>query len=135
MKPGRRRRARRRKLWCIDGFPKTKLQNEHENKYHHSYRRQLQPKSGALPGRRYTAGALLLLLLTLFAQGISAQNVVITSQPSSVNVTNGGAASFTVTATGDEPMAYQWFFNGAPLNGATNATLEIARVTPFMNGY
>ena len=50
----------------------------------------------------------------------------ITSQPASVGVTAGAAASFTVAATGDAPLAYQWQRNGAVIAGATAATYAIA---------
>ncbi len=51
---------------------------------------------------------------------------MITSQPASVSVTAGAAASFTVAATGDAPLAYQWQRNGAVIAGATAATYAIA---------
>gem|GEM_PF-2030835 len=39
----------------------------------------------------------------------------IVSQPSSQTVTNGGTANFQVTATGSQPLIYQWQFNGIDL--------------------
>jgi kumamolisin len=45
----------------------------------------------------------------------------ITAQPQSVAVNGGAAFSFTVTATGGS-LAYQWYFNGAAISGATSAT-------------
>ena len=48
----------------------------------------------------------------------------ITSQPSSVTVTAGGAASFSVTAS--NAARYQWFFNGTSIAGATTTTYNIA---------
>jgi hypothetical protein len=43
----------------------------------------------------------------------------ITSQPAPATVADGGTASFSVTASGDAPLAYQWLRNAAPLaNGA-----------------
>ena len=50
----------------------------------------------------------------------------ITSSPQSVSVTSGGAASFSVTATGAAPLSYQWQKNGAAIAGATSATYSIA---------
>ena len=52
----------------------------------------------------------------------------ITSQPTSQTVTVGGTASFSVTATGTAPLAYQWKFNGTSISGATNSTYSITNV-------
>lgn len=48
--------------------------------------------------------------------------IVITSQPASATVTNdtGAAVSFTVLATNNLPLSYQWYFNG------TNSTAGLA---------
>ncbi len=54
----------------------------------------------------------------------------ITGQPPSVTVTNGDPASFTVTATDDSLISYQWYFNtNALLAGQTSNTLNFASVT------
>lgn len=47
----------------------------------------------------------------------------ITQQPLSLTVLAGSAAYFTVQAVGPEPLTYQWWRNGSPLAGATNAHL------------
>jgi hypothetical protein len=52
--------------------------------------------------------------------------VTITSDPISVAITPGATAVFSVTAEGDAPLSYQWFYNGAPILGATRDTLTIA---------
>jgi pectate lyase len=54
----------------------------------------------------------------------------ITAQPTSQSVVAGGNATFTVTAAGTAPLAYQWFFNvtNALANG-TNATYTTNSVT------
>ncbi|PWU21672.1 MAG: hypothetical protein C5B50_01135, partial [Verrucomicrobia bacterium] len=49
----------------------------------------------------------------------------IISQPTSVTVGLGGAASFTVGATGSQPLYYQWLLNANPIAGATASTLTI----------
>jgi uncharacterized delta-60 repeat protein len=52
----------------------------------------------------------------------------ISVQPVSVVTTNGGSATFSVTATGIPAVSYVWNFNGAPLPGQTNATLALTNV-------
>jgi autotransporter-associated beta strand protein/YVTN family beta-propeller protein len=59
---------------------------------------------------------------------------VIETQPVSVSVTPGLAATFSVTATGPGPFTYQWRFNGANIAGATNATLVLSSVTAANQG-
>ena len=53
----------------------------------------------------------------------------ITSQPSSQQVAVGGAASFSVTATGTPAPTYQWRKNGISISGKTQSTLTIDPVT------
>jgi endonuclease/exonuclease/phosphatase family metal-dependent hydrolase len=43
----------------------------------------------------------------------------ITNQPSSLSVEAGNPASFRVAASGNEPLAYQWYFKGSAITGAT----------------
>src|SRR5256885_2963857 len=50
----------------------------------------------------------------------------ITTQPSSLVVTQGSAASFSVSASGDAPLAYQWRLSGGNLTNATSSTFSIA---------
>ncbi|MBI5767105.1 MAG: immunoglobulin domain-containing protein [Verrucomicrobia bacterium] len=52
----------------------------------------------------------------------------ISSQPSGTTVANGGAASFSVVATGTPAPTYQWRKDGTDLAGATNATLTLTNV-------
>src|SRR5207247_4802917 len=44
----------------------------------------------------------------------------ITTQPANQTVTAGQTATFTVTAAGTAPLAYQWQKNGVNIAGATN---------------
>ena len=46
----------------------------------------------------------------------------------------GGRAVFSATASGTAPLSYQWTFNGAPLSGATAATLVLPVSTVAQSG-
>jgi mucin-19 len=50
----------------------------------------------------------------------------LTSQPSSVRVTAGSSASFSVTATGTAPLSYQWRKGSLPVAGGTASVLAFA---------
>ena len=50
----------------------------------------------------------------------------ITEQPTNESVAIGGTTSFSVTAAGSAPLAYQWSFDGTNIVDATNATLTLA---------
>ena len=50
----------------------------------------------------------------------------VTLQPVSSSVTEGQPASFSVAATGDAPLAYQWQRNGVDIVGATATSYTIA---------
>lgn len=54
--------------------------------------------------------------------------VTITVQPVAVSTTIGAAAAFTVTATGDGPITYQWRKNGTNIPGATASVYNIPDV-------
>ncbi|HEY9171868.1 MAG TPA: immunoglobulin domain-containing protein [Verrucomicrobiae bacterium] len=58
------------------------------------------------------------------------QPPVITTQPQSVTVNQGGNATFTVAATGTEPLTYQWNLGGFPIADATDSQLTITNVRP-----
>lgn len=55
---------------------------------------------------------------------------IVTTQPSSKEVTAGTAALLTVETIGTAPFTYQWAKDGINLGGATSATYTIASVTP-----
>ncbi|WP_158277465.1 immunoglobulin domain-containing protein [Opitutus sp. ER46] len=57
---------------------------------------------------------------------VTAAAPTIVTQPSAVTVTAGEPASFSVTAKGTAPLAYQWRKDSTPISGATTATLSIA---------
>ncbi|SKC61487.1 PQQ-dependent sugar dehydrogenase [Ohtaekwangia koreensis] len=50
----------------------------------------------------------------------------IVTQPTSVTVSAGQSASFSVTATGTAPLSYQWQRNNVNIAGATSSTYTIA---------
>jgi PKD repeat protein len=58
----------------------------------------------------------------------------ITSQPTNQAVAVGQTATFSVTATGDLPLSYQWKRNGAALSGATASSYTTPPATPADNG-
>jgi len=60
---------------------------------------------------------------------------VITQQPLDQQVPEGGAVDLSVMADGSEPFLYQWFFNGSPLNGATNRSLGLSNILISQAGY
>lgn len=53
---------------------------------------------------------------------------VITVHPKPATVATGSKATFNVTATGFEPLTYQWRFNTIALLGATNVSLVVTNV-------
>jgi O-glycosyl hydrolase len=70
-------------------------------------------------------------VFTLVGSSYVAGAPVITRQPQSRAVVAADAAHFTVTASGAEPLSYQWYFNGATLadgghlSGSTSPTFSI----------
>ncbi len=69
---------------------------------------------------------------TTFAEVYAAPSLVapvITQSPVNTSAVEGGAATFSVTATGSAPLRYQWQFNNAPVADATNATLTLTSLT------
>ncbi len=58
----------------------------------------------------------------------------ITTQPSSQTVTLGGSTMFTVTATGTQPLDYQWSFNGTDISGQTNSSLNVLNASQADQG-
>lgn len=59
----------------------------------------------------------------------SNQPVVIVQQPINVSAVVSRDVTFQISATGTEPLAYQWKFNGTPIAGATSTSLVLKGVT------
>jgi uncharacterized delta-60 repeat protein len=77
----------------------------------------------------------LCLISAIRPAGASAQSApAITQQPQSQSLLAGSNAAFTVSATGQTPLRYQWSFNGTNLSnnshigGVTNATLVVSNI-------
>jgi ELWxxDGT repeat protein len=64
----------------------------------------------------------------LWAAAFGAPPQIVTP-PGGRQVQEGAPASFTVDATGDAPLAYQWLRNGAPIPGATAASYVLPAAT------
>lgn len=79
---------------------------------------------------------LTLTVLSLWAwKSVGASAPSITTQPQSQSIIAGSNATFTVVATGQTPLVYQWSYNNgvnltnnAHISGATNDTLIISNV-------
>jgi len=63
-----------------------------------------------------------------------ASEVAIASHPASVSTRLGAAATFTVVATGTEPLSYQWRKNGTLIPGATRSSYTVPMTTDFDAG-
>jgi hypothetical protein len=58
----------------------------------------------------------------------------IVQQPQSRSIFVGSNTVFSVTASGDAPLGYQWYFANSPILAATNATLNLTSVLPGQSG-
>ncbi len=76
-----------------------------------------------------------LVVATTFAEVIDLTGPPqILTVPQSQNVSEGSNVSFTVLATGAQPLSYQWRFHGTNLPGATHDSLSLASVTTDASG-
>ncbi len=58
----------------------------------------------------------------------------ISTHPSSRTVSEGHPTTFSVSATGSEPISYRWQRNGTDIGGATSSSYTIPAVTTADNG-
>jgi hypothetical protein len=61
--------------------------------------------------------------------------LAILTQPASQTNAVGTTATFNVSASGDQPISYQWRFNSNPIGGATNTMLLLTNVQLSQSGY
>ncbi len=61
--------------------------------------------------------------------GVGGNDLAILSQPASQTVLAGKTVSFSIVATGSEPLGDQWSKDGADIKGATAGSLELADVS------
>ena len=62
------------------------------------------------------------------------QPVTLTAQPTNQVVDQGATAVLAAGISGTPPVSYQWYYNGAPLQGATSHPLTLANVQPAQSG-
>jgi glucose/arabinose dehydrogenase len=67
-------------------------------------------------------------------QYTASQAPTITQHPANTTVSVGSPASFSVSASGTAPLAYQWQRNGVDIGGATASTYTIGATTAGDNG-
>ena len=60
--------------------------------------------------------------------------VAIDTSPKNITVTEGDSATFTVSASGNGVLSYQWFVNGSRLTGETRPRLVLASVPTSADG-
>src|SRR6266536_3022289 len=88
--------------------------------------------------KKFVSGQVTLIFaLACFTLSPTAQAVdppVITVQPIDKTETEGETAKFTVTASGTEPLSYQWRQNGVDIAGGTSPSYTTRRVTRADDG-
>jgi hypothetical protein len=67
--------------------------------------------------------------LALAGMGLSASGPTITAQPANQTVMLGQSATFSVTASGNGELSYQWKKNNSTINGATSSTYTTPAAT------
>lgn len=78
-------------------------------------------------GSRETTGRAPSLVVT-YTVATPAVAPTITQAPQSKTVAAGASVTFQVTATGTEPLTYQWSRSGVPIPNANGAALTLAKV-------
>ena len=60
--------------------------------------------------------------------------IMLTTQPVSQTVAAGGNTTFSVAASSDQALTYQWYRNGTAISGATSASLALTSLSAAQNG-
>lgn len=79
-------------------------------------------------GSQYASGLKIQATLIL-DETITDVPPLVISQPQGQSVTAGSSVTFSVSAEGTAPLAYQWQFNGHDLPGETDAVLTLTNLT------
>jgi hypothetical protein len=85
------------------------------------------------PGKRGNGGEKT-YTLTINVQTGAVAPPTITTQPSSLSVNSGAAATFTVAATGDGTLSFQWTKDEVNISGATASILSLPSVSASSAG-
>ncbi|MEY2408517.1 MAG: hypothetical protein QOF48_1187, partial [Verrucomicrobiota bacterium] len=64
----------------------------------------------------------------------STNGPLITAQPHDTSVVRSLSTMFSISASGPQPIVYQWRFNGSAIAGATNSILTLANVQTSQAG-
>lgn len=90
--------------------------------------------AGAAGVANVTNGSVVSITITHAGNGYSSPPTIliggaptIVTQPPSITVTNGAPAELSVLA-GGAALGYQWYFDGSPINGATNSQIYYSSV-------
>jgi len=80
------------------------------------------------------AAALALYISGCGGTAVNPNLPAIQTQPTNQTVTVGSTATFTVTATGQAPLSYQWYVFATPIKGATSVSYTTPITAPSDNG-
>ena len=82
----------------------------------------------------WSASGTAIFTATIEAESPDLTPLVINTQPDNQSLTEGESASFSVAASGDGTLGYQWFENDAAIAGATTDTLVVNSITLALDG-
>jgi hypothetical protein len=88
----------------------------------------------ALAGLAVALGLVTMSACNAGFEGYKPVPPAVVSQPANQSVTVGQTATFSVTASGTGPLAYQWYDNGVAISGATSSTYTTPPTTLANSG-